>query len=121
MTVCHGVFFGGFDDANAFVNSIEYNTLMGAQHFFAYVMDVGANVKKVTDFYESENMYSVFSMPEFPAKKAWYHGQVVAVNDCIQRNKGLCLSGYLTCRLFVCLSVCVCVFVSLCVCVSVCL
>ena len=82
VTVCYSVLFDNFNDYTRLQQSIEYNRLMGAEHFFIYVESAGTRVEALLKFYKHQGFLTVLSMPDFPAKRSWYHGQNTAINDC---------------------------------------
>ena len=88
LTMCYGVLYGGFSDHDAVLQNIEYNRLMGVEHFYIYNQSVGAGVEAVFQFYIQQGFLTVLQMPnEIPAKFSWYHGQQVSIQDCHTRNR----------------------------------
>ena len=51
MVVCYSVFYGGYDKWQSLQHNMEYNRLMGADHFFLYNMRVGPNVTALLQYY----------------------------------------------------------------------
>ena len=86
MTVCYGVLFHGWDRYRTLLQNIEYNKLMGAEHFFVYNMSTGPRISALLNFYSKKGILTVLDMPKYPSNLAWYHGQITAINDCVVRS-----------------------------------
>ena len=89
MTVCYGVLFHGWDRYRTLLQNIEYNKLMGAEHFFVYNMSTGPRISALLNFYSKKGILTVLDMPKYPSNLAWYHGQITAINDCVSRNRNV--------------------------------
>ena len=88
LTMCYGVLHGYFSDYDAILQNIEYNRMMGVEHFYIYNQSVSVGVEAVLQFYIRHGILSVLQMPnEIPAKGSWYHGQQVSIQDCHTRNR----------------------------------
>ncbi|KAK6973887.1 hypothetical protein BgiMline_025130 [Biomphalaria glabrata] len=87
MTVCHSVLFN-VTDPSQLVQSIEMNRLLGAQHFFIYNHSVTQRADRALRHYQKLGLVTVMNWP-LPTPHVWYHGQNMAINDCVYRNRGL--------------------------------
>ncbi|XP_035824334.1 glycosyltransferase family 92 protein F13G3.3 [Aplysia californica] len=89
FTVCYSVIYGNYDCYSMLLQSITYNRMMGAEHFFLYNQTMGPRADAVVRHFQDLGIMTVLSMPEFPANEAWYHSQIMAINDCIYRNRNI--------------------------------
>ena len=63
---------------------------MGAEHIFIYNQSVGPNVEKLLKYYDDDQgLVTVLQMEKVHADLTWYHGQQLAINDCIFRNRNV--------------------------------
>ena len=88
--VCYPVLYGGYSNYLAIQQSIEYTRLMGASHVFIYTQNTTAQVAAILDWYRGQGHTTVLSVPGDPANQAWYHGQILAINDCHYRARYSC-------------------------------
>ena len=89
FTVCYAVLFGGFNNADGLMQNIEFNMMMGAEHFFVYNKSIGPLVDALLQSYSAEGLVTVLPMPSTDriVQHSYYHGQNVAIQDCAARNK----------------------------------
>ncbi|CAL1533251.1 unnamed protein product, partial [Lymnaea stagnalis] len=85
FTVCHAALFN-FNNPKQIINSFEINRVLGAQHFYVYNLSVSNTTDAVLRHYQRLGLLTV--MPwRLPASGVWYHGQLLAINDCVYRNR----------------------------------
>ena len=87
LTVCYPVVFYRYNDYQRLMQSIQYNLLMGADHFLIYVMRAGPEVTSLLQYYRAKGHMTILHMPDFPASRSWYFGQSVAIHDCHYRSR----------------------------------
>ena len=71
------------------VEYIEMSRLMGSEHFTFYNMRAPQNIAKTLAYYEMKGMVDVIPWPLpgiYKNSDLWYHGQIVAIQDCLYRN-----------------------------------
>ncbi|XP_071090097.1 beta-1,4-galactosyltransferase galt-1-like [Haliotis cracherodii] len=70
------------------VQFVELTRMLGANHFMFYVHDVKPNVKEVLKHYESLGIATIrkWAVPSKNPMSIWYHGQSLAINDCLYRH-----------------------------------
>ena len=85
--VCVPPLFGDIP-VDTLVQFIELSKLLGAQHFYFYAHDVTEDIKKVLYHYELDDTTTVIRwvLPVRAVDKVWYHGQLLAINDCLYRG-----------------------------------
>lgn len=90
--VCIPPLFGDVDKGRL-VEFIELNQLLGAQHFVFYDYHISKNEsRKILDYYQSVGLVTVipWNLPlQVKDSSIWYHGQLVAHNDCLYRAMSL--------------------------------
>ncbi|XP_012945935.1 uncharacterized protein LOC101855161 [Aplysia californica] len=86
FTVCGATLFG-FRNHQMLLQSVVYNRLMGAGHQYVYNQTIGPKVDALLRHFQDLGLVTVLPMPSFPGDRAWYHGQIVAITDCIYRNR----------------------------------
>ncbi|XP_012938708.1 uncharacterized protein LOC106011943 [Aplysia californica] len=89
FTVCYGILFERFDNYSSLLQSVAFNRLMGAEHFFVYNQSVGPKVDALLRHYQQMGLVTVLRWPPFPTDRSWYHSQNAAINDCVYRNRGI--------------------------------
>ena len=63
ISVCHSVLYGGYNNAGALQQNLEYSRLMGAEHVYLYRQDVGPDVDSLLRFYSDEGFLTVLPLP----------------------------------------------------------
>ncbi|CAG5119302.1 unnamed protein product, partial [Candidula unifasciata] len=69
------------------IQSIELNTVLGAQHVFIYNNNVSKETDIVLKEYEKDGVLTVLPWPLPRESNAWYYAQHTAINDCVYRNR----------------------------------
>lgn len=84
--VCVPPLFGHVP-STTLVEFVEFSRLLGAEHFVIYRHEVSTEVAKTLAFYASRGLVTTIRW-ELPVDETlvWYHGQLVAVNDCLYRT-----------------------------------
>jgi hypothetical protein len=87
--VCVPPLFGHIP-STTIVEFIELTQLLGAQHITFYVHEASAEMRRVLSFYtEDDERRAVRMLPwalPVPPRAVWYHGQLLAINDCLYRS-----------------------------------
>ncbi|XP_061177328.1 beta-1,4-galactosyltransferase galt-1-like [Saccostrea echinata] len=90
--VCIPPLFGEVDKGRL-VEFIELNQLLGAQHFIFYDFHISKNeTRKLLQYYRERGLVTVIPwvIPgEIKESSLWYHGQLLAHNDCMFRAMSL--------------------------------
>ncbi|RCN52001.1 hypothetical protein ANCCAN_01788 [Ancylostoma caninum] len=92
LTICLPFVFGDRYSGKSLVEFMELNRILGVEHVIIYLdeSDVPANLSKVISFYENMNVLEVVRLHiPVSSKQIWYHGQLVAVTDCLYRSMGV--------------------------------
>lgn len=97
FTVCLSPLTLQYAAAFDLVEWIELNRILGADKFTVYNHSIASNVLRVLDYYTKRGVVEIFqwnlpiSVPNVRGDKIpseiHYFGQVVALNDCLYRNK----------------------------------
>ncbi|KHJ85294.1 hypothetical protein OESDEN_14983 [Oesophagostomum dentatum] len=91
LTICLPFLFGDRYSGKSLVEFMELNRILGVHHVVVYLNDTSMsdNLLKVIDFYEANNFLEVIrlAIPLAP-EQIWYHGQLVAITDCLYRQVG---------------------------------
>ncbi|XP_013381654.1 uncharacterized protein LOC106152575 [Lingula anatina] len=85
-----------YDNVNQFVEMVEMNRELGAEHFTFYNYSIGPRVAKVLKHYTKQGVADLIQWPLPIKANIWppvkgqreeihYYGQVVALNDCFNR------------------------------------
>ena len=84
--VCVSPLFGHIP-STTLVEFIELTLLLGAAHFTFYLHEASLEMRRVLDYYEQQGVVSVlpWNLP-VPTRAVWYHGQLLAINDCLYRS-----------------------------------
>ncbi|XP_055898606.1 beta-1,4-galactosyltransferase galt-1-like [Biomphalaria glabrata] len=69
------------------VQNVEFNRVLGAEHFFLYRESVSSAVDTVLKHYQRQGFLTVIEWP-IPVGEIKYHGQKLIINDCVYRNRG---------------------------------
>jgi len=87
FSVCVPPIFGTFDDVTDLVEFIEVNRVLGAEKFQLYEESVGPQVSPCLQEYVQRGIVDVqkWDMPSDIALVVYYHGQIMAINDCLYR------------------------------------
>ncbi|XP_060563848.1 beta-1,4-galactosyltransferase galt-1-like [Ruditapes philippinarum] len=77
--------------AKSLIEFIEFNRVLGAEIFILYIENsidnLSMEVRSVIRYYERQNViiFHPWRLP-FTSESIWYHGQSLAINDCLYRN-----------------------------------
>ncbi|ETN83432.1 hypothetical protein NECAME_07387 [Necator americanus] len=89
LSICLPFIFGDRYSGKSLVEFMELNRILGVDHVTAYLneSEVNTNLSQVIKFYENIGVLEVvhLNIPVAPSK-IWYHGQLVAVTDCLYRQ-----------------------------------
>lgn len=87
FSVCAPPIFGKFDDVAHLVEFIEVNRVFGAEKFQLYVESVGPHLSRCLQEYVRRGIVDVqqWNLPPDIARVVHYHGQIMAINDCLYR------------------------------------
>ncbi|EYC15683.1 hypothetical protein Y032_0036g3295 [Ancylostoma ceylanicum] len=92
LTICLPFVFGDRYSGKSLVEFMELNRILGVEHVIIYLdeSDIPANLSSVISFYENMNVLEVVRLRiPVASKQIWYHGQLVAVTDCLYRSMGV--------------------------------
>ncbi len=86
FAVCIPPLFG-YIPSTTLIEFVELTKILGAQHFIFYAHQVPREIQKVLRYYEHIGVATVipWDLP-IQDKQIWYHGQLLAINDCLYRN-----------------------------------
>ncbi|XP_055897971.1 beta-1,4-galactosyltransferase galt-1-like isoform X1 [Biomphalaria glabrata] len=87
FTVCYSMLFN-FNTPYQLVQNVEFNRVLGAEHFFLYRESVSSAVDTVLKHYQRQGFLTVIEWP-IPVGEIHYHGQILSLNDCAYRNRGV--------------------------------
>ena len=75
-------------DANKLAEFIELSQLLGAQRIVFYDYQVPTDAAAVLEHYQNKGVVDVIPWyyPYQLEKASWYHGQMMAIQDCLYRN-----------------------------------
>ncbi|XP_050394738.1 beta-1,4-galactosyltransferase galt-1 [Patella vulgata] len=86
--ICISPLFGSVKKEKI-VEFIELSQVLGANHFYFYDNNISAEMKMTLNYYEQKNIVTVVPW-DLPSvifdNKIWYHGQLIAHNDCLYRS-----------------------------------
>jgi len=87
FSVCVPPIFGNFDDLPGLVEFVEVNRVLGADKFQFYVDSVGRRVDACLQEYARNGIVELqpWSLPPDVARVIFYHGQILAMNECLYR------------------------------------
>ncbi|CAJ0592046.1 unnamed protein product [Cylicocyclus nassatus] len=92
LTICLPYFFGDLYTTELLVEFMELNRILGVDHVVVYINETEAftHLSEAIAFYKKSNFLEVIHLP-IPLRddQIWYHGQLVAVTDCLYRNMGV--------------------------------
>ena len=90
--VCIPPLFGDIEKGKL-VEFIELNQLLGAQHFIFYNFHISKKEsREILEYYQSRGILTVipWNLPtQVKDTSIWYHGQLIAHNDCMYRAMSL--------------------------------
>lgn len=77
----------GYIPSTTLIEFVELTKILGAQHVIFYAHQVPREIQKVLRYYEQIGVATVIPW-DLPVqdKEIWYHGQLLAINDCLYRN-----------------------------------
>ena len=77
----------GYIPSTTLIEFVELSKILGANHLIFYAHHIPREIQKVLHYYESTGAVTVipWDLP-IKDKAVWYHGQLVAINDCLYRN-----------------------------------
>ncbi|XP_059155475.1 beta-1,4-galactosyltransferase galt-1-like [Physella acuta] len=87
FTVCYSILFN-FKSASQLIQNIEFNKFIGVQHFHVYNFSVSDSADVVLRHYQSQGVLTVHQW-SLPSLEIWYYAQVLAINDCVYRNRNV--------------------------------
>ena len=84
--ICVPPLFGHIP-STTLVEFIEFSKLLGVSHFIFYRHKVSREISKTLLFYEMKGLVTVVRW-DVPVddQSVWYHGQLLAINDCLYRS-----------------------------------
>ncbi|KAK3097529.1 hypothetical protein FSP39_010488, partial [Pinctada imbricata] len=97
FTVCICPLRLDYDEGGEFVEMIELNRILGADHFIVYNYNSSSAINSLLNYYEEQGLVDVVSwhLPlQMQANEnsflsdIHYFGQLAAINDCVFRSKG---------------------------------
>lgn len=71
------------------IQFIELSKILGASHFTFYKHNISETVEKILIYYQNLGEVTVVNWtlpPEVSEREIWYHGQILAIQDCLYRN-----------------------------------
>ncbi|GAB1603592.1 beta-1,4-galactosyltransferase galt-1-like [Argonauta hians] len=70
------------------VQFLELNRILGASHFHFYLHNTSSSARLILNHYVKINLATIFEweLPSVTNNKIWYHGQLLAIQDCLYRN-----------------------------------
>jgi hypothetical protein len=87
--VCIPPLFGNISQ-HRIIEFIELLRILGAQHFVFYAYVISQPIADVLKYYSKKALVTMVPWPLPPAisgdTEIWYHGQILAINDCLYRN-----------------------------------
>lgn len=88
LGVCVPPLFGSVNP-DSLVEFIEATIVLGANHFIFYDYEISDASSELLQFYQNAGTVTVlpWGLP-FPDESIWYHGQSVAIADCLFRTMG---------------------------------
>ncbi|XP_059143597.1 beta-1,4-galactosyltransferase galt-1-like [Physella acuta] len=87
FTTCYSVLFN-FKNPSQIIQNIEFHRFLGIQHFHLYNYSVSNETDKVLRHYIREGILTVHQW-SLPSLEIWYFAQVLAINDCVYRNRNV--------------------------------
>nr|KAI8727729.1 glycosyltransferase family 92 protein F13G3.3 [Biomphalaria glabrata] len=87
FTVCYAILYN-FTNYKQIIQSVEFDRILGAEHFFVYNMSISNTTDALLRHYQRRGLLTVMQWP-LPISEIHYQGQVLAINDCVYRNKGV--------------------------------
>ena len=77
----------GYIPSTTLIEFVELTQLLGASHLVVYLQQVSREVRKVLRYYQHLGVLTVlpWELP-VPDRSIWYHGQLLAINDCLHRG-----------------------------------
>ncbi|XP_041352466.1 beta-1,4-galactosyltransferase galt-1-like [Gigantopelta aegis] len=86
--ICIPPLFGNLKQ-EILIEFVELSRILGAEYFYFYNHNISPDMKMVLDYYQTKNLTTVipWMLPDRVADKLiWYHGQLLAHNDCLYRS-----------------------------------
>ena len=70
------------------VEFVEMTRLLGAQRIVFYDYQVSEDIAKILEYYQDKEYVEVipWMYPHLLERDSWYHGQLIAIQDCLYRN-----------------------------------
>ena len=77
----------GYIPSTTLIEFVELTKILGANHFMFYAHQIPREIQKVLRYYERIGVATVIPW-DLPVtdKGIWYHGQLLAINDCLYRS-----------------------------------
>ena len=85
---CVPPLFGKIDE-DRLIEFIELSRMLGSEHLTFYNMRAPDNIKNVLHYYHIKGIATIIPWPLpqiYTGASLWYHGQMVAIQDCLYRN-----------------------------------
>ncbi|XP_052783388.1 uncharacterized protein LOC128219597 [Mya arenaria] len=88
--ICVPPLFGDVKLSNL-IQFIELHKALGVEHIFFYKTNVSNEAERLLKHYRNENFATIlqWKLPSQAENKIWYHGQNVAVQDCLYRARNI--------------------------------
>ena len=85
--ICAPPLFGTLNE-KSLVEFIETSKLMGVQKITFYRFKVSINVQQILNYYvdQGDAVIVPWNLPALLDGQLWYHGQLIAIQDCLYRN-----------------------------------
>ncbi|ESO93255.1 hypothetical protein LOTGIDRAFT_67021, partial [Lottia gigantea] len=86
--ICISPLFGSIPGAKL-IEFIELSKVLGAQKFYFYDNKISDEMKEILNYYMKKGIVETipWSIP-VGENSIWYHGQLIAHNDCLYRTMG---------------------------------
>lgn len=88
FTVCYSALHSHFNQTSGLVQSIDFMTVLGAEHFMVYNFSISKHTDAILRHYQKRGILTVLQWP-LPTLESWYLGQVTILNDCLFRNRNV--------------------------------
>ena len=88
FTICVPPLFGAIN-LRRIVEFMEVSNVFGAGHVVFYDFNIPEDVRTVLDYYADERALAEIHRWQLPSdvdSEIWYHGQLIAIQDCLYRN-----------------------------------
>ena len=88
FTMCLPPMFGrsNLEHAQRFIEWVELNRILGANHFTVYNYSIGKDMNHVLRLFEKRGLIEIVQW-ELPMDGIYYYAEHAAINDCLLRNR----------------------------------